>query len=137
VNYYKNDKSVVVLGSGAYRIGSSVEFDWCSVNAELIRQEQVITVQYCLDDPRIVTVQFHPHQFVARIASLAVAHHPFQDAPIDTHSPKSVVRLQTLQTRILVRVGIMFEPVHNFIYNLPFTMYNFHYFRSDSSRVGC
>ena len=33
VNYYKTDKSVVVLGSGAYRIGSSVEFDWCSVNA--------------------------------------------------------------------------------------------------------
>jgi carbamoyl-phosphate synthase large subunit len=33
VSYYKNDKSVVVLGSGAYRIGSSVEFDWCSVNA--------------------------------------------------------------------------------------------------------
>ncbi len=30
----KSDKqSVVVLGSGAYRIGSSVEFDWCSVNA--------------------------------------------------------------------------------------------------------
>ncbi|MBA7667087.1 Carbamoyl-phosphate synthase large chain [subsurface metagenome] len=26
------DKSVIVLGSGAYRIGSSVEFDWCSVN---------------------------------------------------------------------------------------------------------
>lgn len=33
INYYKNDKSVIVLGSGAYRIGSSVEFDWCSVNA--------------------------------------------------------------------------------------------------------
>ena len=33
VNYYKNLHSVVVLGSGAYRIGSSVEFDWCSVNA--------------------------------------------------------------------------------------------------------
>lgn len=33
VNYYKNERSVVVLGSGAYRIGSSVEFDWCSVNA--------------------------------------------------------------------------------------------------------
>ena len=33
VNYYSNEKSVVVLGSGAYRIGSSVEFDWCSVNA--------------------------------------------------------------------------------------------------------
>lgn len=33
---YENDhRSVVVLGSGAYRIGSSVEFDWCSVNALL------------------------------------------------------------------------------------------------------
>ncbi len=28
-------KSIIVLGSGAYRIGSSVEFDWCSVNALL------------------------------------------------------------------------------------------------------
>ncbi|MCR5454120.1 MAG: carbamoyl-phosphate synthase (glutamine-hydrolyzing) large subunit [Bacteroidales bacterium] len=33
INYYQNEKSVIVLGSGAYRIGSSVEFDWCSVNA--------------------------------------------------------------------------------------------------------
>ena len=33
INFYKNEKSVIVLGSGAYRIGSSVEFDWCSVNA--------------------------------------------------------------------------------------------------------
>ena len=33
INYYKNEKTVIVLGSGAYRIGSSVEFDWCSVNA--------------------------------------------------------------------------------------------------------
>lgn len=33
VPYRHNEKSVVVLGSGAYRIGSSVEFDWCSVNA--------------------------------------------------------------------------------------------------------
>ncbi|MEE1063513.1 MAG: carbamoyl-phosphate synthase large subunit, partial [Paludibacteraceae bacterium] len=31
--HFKNEKSIVVLGSGAYRIGSSVEFDWCSVNA--------------------------------------------------------------------------------------------------------
>ncbi|MCC8147089.1 MAG: carbamoyl-phosphate synthase (glutamine-hydrolyzing) large subunit [Bacteroidales bacterium] len=38
VNYFGDHKSVVVLGSGAYRIGSSVEFDWCSVNAlETIR----------------------------------------------------------------------------------------------------
>ena len=31
---YENDrKSIIVLGSGAYRIGSSVEFDWCGVQA--------------------------------------------------------------------------------------------------------
>ncbi|HJZ42000.1 MAG TPA: carbamoyl-phosphate synthase (glutamine-hydrolyzing) large subunit [Bacteroidales bacterium] len=33
IEYNNDDKSVIVLGSGAYRIGSSVEFDWCSVNA--------------------------------------------------------------------------------------------------------
>ena len=33
VNYENDGKSVIVLGSGAYRIGSSVEFDWSSVNA--------------------------------------------------------------------------------------------------------
>jgi carbamoyl-phosphate synthase large subunit len=32
VNFQKDKGSVIVLGSGAYRIGSSVEFDWCSVN---------------------------------------------------------------------------------------------------------
>nr|WP_321450273.1 carbamoyl-phosphate synthase (glutamine-hydrolyzing) large subunit [uncultured Carboxylicivirga sp.] len=33
IDYENDGKSVIVLGSGAYRIGSSVEFDWCSVNA--------------------------------------------------------------------------------------------------------
>ena len=33
LKYLGDHKSVIVLGSGAYRIGSSVEFDWCSVNA--------------------------------------------------------------------------------------------------------
>lgn len=33
VTYYGDKKSIIILGSGAYRIGSSVEFDWCSVNA--------------------------------------------------------------------------------------------------------
>jgi carbamoyl-phosphate synthase large subunit len=33
IEFKNDDKSVIVLGSGAYRIGSSVEFDWCSVNA--------------------------------------------------------------------------------------------------------
>ncbi len=33
IEFQHDDKSVIVLGSGAYRIGSSVEFDWCGVNA--------------------------------------------------------------------------------------------------------
>jgi carbamoyl-phosphate synthase large subunit len=33
MKYLGDHRSVVVLGSGAYRIGSSVEFDWCGVNA--------------------------------------------------------------------------------------------------------
>ncbi len=45
VEYEKDGKSVVVLGSGAYRIGSSVEFDWCSVNAiETIKKEGLRSV---------------------------------------------------------------------------------------------
>ncbi|MBN2660977.1 MAG: carbamoyl-phosphate synthase (glutamine-hydrolyzing) large subunit, partial [Tannerellaceae bacterium] len=40
VNYLGDHRSIVVLGSGAYRIGSSVEFDWCGVNAlNTIRKE--------------------------------------------------------------------------------------------------
>ncbi len=35
IDYLHDHRSIVVLGSGAYRIGSSVEFDWCSVNALL------------------------------------------------------------------------------------------------------
>ena len=35
VTYLHDHRSIMVLGSGAYRIGSSVEFDWCSVNALL------------------------------------------------------------------------------------------------------
>mgnify|MGYP002748956597 FL=1 len=40
VNYLGDKRSVVVLGSGAYRIGSSVEFDWCSVNALMTVKKQ-------------------------------------------------------------------------------------------------
>ena len=40
VEYVGDRRSIVVLGSGAYRIGSSVEFDWCGVQAlETIRKE--------------------------------------------------------------------------------------------------
>ncbi len=40
VQYLHDHRSVVVLGSGAYRIGSSVEFDWCSVNALMTVKQQ-------------------------------------------------------------------------------------------------
>ncbi len=40
IDYENDGRSVVVLGSGAYRIGSSVEFDWCGVQAlDTIRKE--------------------------------------------------------------------------------------------------
>ena len=40
IEFADDKKSIIVLGSGAYRIGSSVEFDWCSVNA-------LTTIQNC------------------------------------------------------------------------------------------
>ena len=40
VRYLNDRRSIIVLGSGAYRIGSSVEFDWCSVNALLTVKKQ-------------------------------------------------------------------------------------------------
>jgi len=40
ISFPKDNNSIIVLGSGAYRIGSSVEFDWCSVNAiDTVRKE--------------------------------------------------------------------------------------------------
>ncbi len=40
IQYERDKRSIVVLGSGAYRIGSSVEFDWCGVQAlDTIRKE--------------------------------------------------------------------------------------------------
>lgn len=45
LKYLGDHRSVVVLGSGAYRIGSSVEFDWCGVNAlNTIRKEGLRSV---------------------------------------------------------------------------------------------
>ncbi len=51
IDYEKDDKSVIVLGSGAYRIGSSVEFDWCSVNALDTINEQ---------DYRSIMINYNP-----------------------------------------------------------------------------
>ncbi len=45
IQFFNDNQSVIVLGSGAYRIGSSVEFDWCSVNAvETIKKENYRSV---------------------------------------------------------------------------------------------
>ncbi len=45
IQFDRDGKSIIVLGSGAYRIGSSVEFDWCSVNAaDTIRKEGLRSV---------------------------------------------------------------------------------------------
>ncbi len=45
IEFFHDDQSVIVLGSGAYRIGSSVEFDWCSVNAiETIKKQNFRSV---------------------------------------------------------------------------------------------
>lgn len=45
IEFLNDKKSVIVLGSGAYRIGSSVEFDWCSVNSvETIKKEKYRSV---------------------------------------------------------------------------------------------
>ncbi|HKL72302.1 MAG TPA: carbamoyl-phosphate synthase large subunit, partial [Marinilabiliaceae bacterium] len=45
IEFERDDQSVIVLGSGAYRIGSSVEFDWCSVNAvETVNQQGLRSV---------------------------------------------------------------------------------------------
>ena len=40
IDFARDNQSVIVLGSGAYRIGSSVEFDWCSVNTLYTLNEQ-------------------------------------------------------------------------------------------------
>ena len=51
IEYVNDRKSVVVLGSGAYRIGSSVEFDWCGVQAlKTIRE----------NDYRSVMINYNP-----------------------------------------------------------------------------
>ncbi len=52
------EKSVIVLGSGTYRIGSSVEFDWCSVNAvNTIRKENLKSIMIN-DNPETVSTDY-------------------------------------------------------------------------------
>ena len=58
VDFARDNQSIAVLGSGAYRIGSSVEFDWCSVNAvNTIRQNgrKAIMINY---NPETVSTDY-------------------------------------------------------------------------------
>jgi len=58
IDFQHDNQSVIVLGSGAYRIGSSVEFDWCSVNAiNTIRQQKyrAIMINY---NPETVSTDY-------------------------------------------------------------------------------
>ncbi|HAH54601.1 MAG TPA: carbamoyl phosphate synthase large subunit [Flavobacterium sp.] len=58
IEFYNDKKSVIVLGSGAYRIGSSVEFDWCSVNAGITTRQlgyRSVTINY---NPETVSTDY-------------------------------------------------------------------------------
>jgi carbamoyl-phosphate synthase/aspartate carbamoyltransferase len=51
-----NDKGTMVLGSGVYRIGSSVEFDWCSVRAIRTLREnghKTVMINVCIPSPSL------------------------------------------------------------------------------------
>jgi len=55
---FRDTKKVIVLGSGSYRIGSSVEFDWCCVNAVLTLRElgyRTIMINY---NPETVSTDY-------------------------------------------------------------------------------
>ncbi len=58
VDYEKDNRSVIVLGSGAYRIGSSVEFDWCSVNAINTIKEQGLRSVIINYNPETVSTDY-------------------------------------------------------------------------------
>ncbi|KAF5084673.1 Carbamoyl-phosphate synthase large chain [anaerobic digester metagenome] len=54
----KNNPPVIVLGSGAYRIGSSVEFDWCSVSAVNAVRKQAIPAVVINFNPETVSTDY-------------------------------------------------------------------------------
>ncbi len=58
INFDSNSKKAVVLGSGVYRIGSSVEFDWCCVNAVFTMRDlgyETIMINY---NPETVSTDY-------------------------------------------------------------------------------
>ena len=83
----QDGKSVIVLGSGAYRIGSSVEFDWCGVNAlHTIRKAGLrsIMINY---NPETVSTDFDMSD---RLYFDELTFERFMDI-IDLEAPKGVI----------------------------------------------
>ena len=58
IEFTHDNRSVIVLGSGAYRIGSSVEFDWCSVNAVKTIQQQKFRAVMINYNPETVSTDY-------------------------------------------------------------------------------
>ena len=75
-----NDKGTMVLGSGVYRIGSSVEFDWCSVRAiRTLRENGHKTVMINYNPVRLLAIHDLPWIFAnltSRKPCLLVCHYP-------------------------------------------------------------
>ena len=75
-----NDKGTMVLGSGVYRIGSSVEFDWCSVRAiRTLRENGHKTVMINYNPVRLLAIHGLPWIFAnltSRKPCLLVCHYP-------------------------------------------------------------
>jgi carbamoyl-phosphate synthase large subunit len=55
---YPSRRSIIVLGSGCYRIGSSVEFDWCCVNMAVALRDQARDVIMINCNPETVSTDF-------------------------------------------------------------------------------
>ncbi len=55
---FANEKKVIVLGSGAYRIGSSVEFDWCCVNSALTLKKEGYSAIMVNCNPETVSTDY-------------------------------------------------------------------------------
>ena len=76
-----NDKGTMVLGSGVYRIGSSVEFDWCSVRAiRTLRENGHKTVMINYNPVRVLAIHDFPWTFadlIPRKPCLLVCHYPW------------------------------------------------------------
>ncbi len=90
-NEYKPVKSqkepVVVLGSGAYRIGSSVEFDWCSVNAVLTARKlgfESVMINY---NPETVSTDY---DMCDRLYFDELSYERVLDV-VDSETPKGVI----------------------------------------------